>query len=160
MCLSWVPSISDLSGLEAGRLAPFPPSTQDTLCLRVHQAHHPVSNPPMAALLGERSPNTFPGCPARRAKFVFPSLTVGIFPAQVFIPCSALLKIRIPRGGLSNSPLLNLSNLSDQIFTAPQHDSSSSHLWALVQGVHSTWSPHLFKSHYCLSPSWLCRPPG
>ena len=116
--------------------------------------------PPMAALLGERSPNTFPRCPARRAKFVFPSLAVGIFPAQVFIPCSALLKIRIPRGELSNTPLLNLSNLSDQIFTAPQHDSSSSHLWALAQGVHSTWSPHLFKSHYCLSPSWRCRPPG
>ena len=40
--------------------------------------------PPSAALLGERSPNTSPSCSAHRAKFVFPSLTVGIFPAQVF----------------------------------------------------------------------------
>ena len=158
---AWVLTISDLSlAWKLGIWLPFHSAPQDTLCLRVHQAHPPVSNPPLAALLGERSPNTSPSHPARRAKFVFPSLAVGIFPAQVFIPCSALLQIRIPREGLSNTPLLNLSNRSDQLSTAPQHDPSSSHFWALAQAVPSAGSPHIFKSHYCLSPSSRYRPHG
>ena len=148
------------SGLEAGRLAPLPLSTPRYPLPQGPPGPPSCEQPPSAALLGERSPNTSPSCPAHRAKFVFPSLTVDIFPAQVFIPCSALLQIRIPRGGLSNTPLLNLSNRSDQLPTAPQHDPSSSHFWALAQAVLSTGSPHVFKSHYSLSPSCPCRPQG
>lgn len=46
MRLSWVPTISDFSlAWKLGVWLPFHSAPQDTLCLRVHQAHPPVSNP-------------------------------------------------------------------------------------------------------------------